>query len=537
MPILRVTDAKGDRAVPLQGERFRVGRRNTNQLVVDGVDISREHAEILEKNGDFFVRDLGSKYGTWVNGEKIEERRLAHRDRIRLGPSDHVQIVFLLEDTLGDVSPPGTSTMTLTGGDFRAVSVLLRALRGLGSGRVLDEMLRFVLDSCLELSGAERAAILLPGEDDKLEFRLGVGRGGGTFTRDAFQGSSSVPAKAYSSGEFVDAPDLVEGAGAAHDRTLQLGIRSAVAVPLRLSRIDVEADAAMGRPRVIGVVYMDRSGRGAFLRPTAREALEVLAGEAAVAIENARLYRDSVERARLDQELAFAARVQQALLPERTLRYPFAETAGCNVPSRQIGGDFFDCFLLPDGNLAFLLGDVSGKGPSAALLAASSHGMAGIFAELSTSPAEAVTRLNRAFCRRAPTGRFLTLFYGVLRPDGTLTYCNAGHNHPLWLAAGKKPMGLETGGLPIGVLESEAYEEGTIRLGKADSVVVYSDGITDAESEDRELFGDERLLASLQSSGGASAEAILDSVLASVRGFVGLREPSDDVTLLVVRRL
>jgi sigma-B regulation protein RsbU (phosphoserine phosphatase) len=353
--------------------------------------------------------------------------------------------------------------------------------------------------------------------------------------REDFRGSAKIPAKAYTSGEFVDVPDLREDAEAPHDRTGEFGIRSAVAVPLRLTPLDVESDAEMGRPRVIGVVYMDRGGRDTLLRSAAREALEVLASEAAVAIENARLYRDSVERIRIERELEFARVVQQALLPGRTQSFPFCEAAGCNVPSRQIGGDFFDCFLRADGSLAFLLGDVAGKGPPAALLAASTHGMLSIFAELSASPAETMGRLNRAFRRRAPEGKFVTLFYGVLRPDGQLLYCNAGHNPPFLLSAGARPSSLETGGLPIGVLESECYEVGEIRLGKGDAVVVYSDGITEAESESGELFGEARLLASLEAASRSDAEDLLEAVLQGVRGFVGEREASDDVTLLVVR--
>ncbi len=534
---LLVTDANGERAVPLVGEHFKIGRRNTNDLVVSGIDVSREHAEIVQRNGDYILRDLGSHFGTWVNGEEIQERRLSHQDRIRLGPSDHVQIVFLLEDALTDVQTSGTSTMTLAGSDFRAVSILLRGLRALGSGKVLDEVLRLVLDSCIELSGAERAAILLANEEGKLEFRLGAGQGGRVLSREDFRGSRSIPERAYATGEVVDVPDLVEGGGNKHQMTVELGIRSAIAVPLRLLPLHVVADADIGRARITGVVYLDRRGRGALLRNATREALEVLAGEAAVAIENARLYREVLERQQLQKDLEFAQRVQQDLLPERMSRFPFCETASCNVASRQIGGDFFDCFRLPNGSVGFVLGDVAGKGPPAALLAAVAQGMLGAFADQTASPAETMSRLNRAFYRRSRPGRFITLFYGVLQPEGRLVFCNAGHNYPYLLSPGVPPRQLEKGGLPIGVVEGEAYEEDAVQLAPGDTVVVYSDGITEAESRGGELFGEERLLECLARSEGVSAELRMQAVLRCVSEFVAGHEASDDLTLFVVRHL
>lgn len=534
-PRLIVNDAAGERAVSMLGERFKIGRRNTNDLVVSGIDVSREHAEILREGNDFLLKDLGSRFGTHVNGEQIVERRLSHRDRIRLGPSDHVQIVFLLDELMSDTQATGTSSMTLAGTDFRAMAILLKGLRALGSGKVLDEVLRLVLESTVELTGAERAAILLAGAKSRLEFRLGIARNGVSLSGEEFRGSRKVPERAFAGGVVVDEPNLEEIPDGRHGETIQIGIRSAIAVPLRLVPLESLAIGTEEKARIIGVIYLDRRGRGALLTSSAREALEALAAEAGVAIENARLYREVVERQRTQQELEFARRVQEALMPERLSHYFFCETAGTNIPSRSIGGDFFDCFQLPDGSVGFVLGDVAGKGPAAALLAASAQGMLVVNAMNTVSPAEAMTRLNRAFCRRVPIGRFVTLFYGVLHPDGRLVFCNAGHNFPYLQPTGGDPRELETGGLPIGIVEDGAYEEETLHLRAGDKLIVFSDGITEAETKDGDQFGEDRLRECLQSLREASAEESMERILEDVTDFVAGHEASDDITLFVLR--
>ena len=536
-PRLIVTDAAGERSVSMLGDRFRVGRRNTNDLVVSGIDVSREHAEILRDGNDFVIKDLGSRFGTHVNGEQIVERRLSHRDRIRLGPSDHVQLVFLLDELMADTQGTGTSSMTLAGTDFRAMAILLKGLRALGSGKVLDEVLRLVLESTLELTGAERAAIQLAGDRGRLEFRLGIARNGTLLSGDEFRGSRKVPERAYAAGIVVDEPNLEEIPDGKHGETIQIGIRSAIAVPLRLVPLEVLAGGSAEQARIIGVIYLDRRGRGALLTDSAREALEALAAEAGVAIENARLYREVLERQRTQQELEFARRVQEALMPERLSRYAFCETAGMNIPSRSIGGDFFDCFLLPDNSVGFVLGDVAGKGPAAALLAASAQGMLVVNATHTISPAEAISRLNQAFCRRVPVGRFVTLFYGVIYPDGRLVFCNAGHNFPYLLPKEGEPRELQTGGLPIGIVEHGTYEEETVHLQPEEKLIVFSDGITEAETREGEQYGEDRLKVRLRTLPLASAEKCLEEILEEVQDFVDGHEASDDITLFVLRYL
>ena len=223
-----------------------------------------------------------------------------------------------------------------------------------------------------------------------------------------------------------------------HTGTVALGIRHVLCVPLRLVRYLDRAEA-VGEERRIGVLYLDNREKGTLLVQLHARALETLATEAAVAIENARLYRETMEKARMEQEMRIAAEIQQALLPKAGRSGAFFKAAAASLPCRSIGGDFYDYVDLPDGSLGFALGDVAGKGPPAALLSAMMQGMFAAQAASSDPPSQTVSRVNLALYRRGIESRFVTLMYGALYPDGRLPYCNAGHNPPLVVGADRLP--------------------------------------------------------------------------------------------------
>src|SRR5215467_474184 len=170
---LEVTDALGRRIVPIGKEAFGIGRRETNDLRLAGSEVSRDHAEIIAANGGFSIRDKQSRYGTYVNDEQVTEQSLAHGDRIRLGRSGGAELVFLLADTAAPNQDKATTTAI---GDLRQIAALLDGLRALGSGRVLDDVLALVLDSAIEVTGAERGFIMLAMADNALEFKLARAR-------------------------------------------------------------------------------------------------------------------------------------------------------------------------------------------------------------------------------------------------------------------------------------------------------------------------------------------------------------------------
>jgi sigma-B regulation protein RsbU (phosphoserine phosphatase) len=252
------------------------------------------------------------------------------------------------------------------------------------------------------------------------------------------------------------------------------------------------------------------------------------------AIEGPRLYRELMARAQHELDLKIAGEIQRALLPQSLYRATGFEVAAASVPCRAIGGDFFDYFTLPDGAFAFVLGDVSGKGVPAALLAAVLQGIFTANAHRSLEPANAISQANEALMRRAIRARFATSVYAVLSPDGRLAYCNAGHNPPI-LVHRSGVRRLDAGGPIMGALEQATFDDETVPLQPGDLLVVFSDGVTEARNSDGEDFGEERLLACVERHRALAPEALLKSLLDAVQRFSPDPALRDDCTVLVLR--
>ncbi|HZR23176.1 MAG TPA: SpoIIE family protein phosphatase [Vicinamibacterales bacterium] len=528
-PRLVVTDALGRRIVTIDKPLFSIGRRSETDLRLPGADISRVHAEISIEAGACVIRDKQSRFGTFVNGERTNEKTLAHGDQIRLGQAGDTEIVFFIDGEAPSVEKSAISAAT----ELRQMAALLEGLRALGSGRVLDEVLALVLDSAIDVTGAERGFIMLENRE-KLEFKLARARGKVTLSGRTFETSRKIPEQVFATGQQTIVDDLLDGDLAQlHTGTVALGIRHVLCTPLRLVRY-VERAEQRGADEIIGVLYLDSRERGALRSASAQSALETLSAEAALAIENARLYREALDKAKFEQELKVAAAIQQSLLPQGHRDGSFFSTAATSIACRAVGGDFFDYIDLPTSQFGFIVGDVAGKGSPAALLAAAVLGMFSAEATYHTSAAQLITRLNHGLFRRAIESRFLTTFYGMLGPDGSLMYCNAGHNAPLVVS----PSGirrLETGGVVLGLFDQASFDEETIQLQPGDFIVAFSDGVTEAMNEAGEEFGDDRLIACVTQHRAESPNAILDAVIADVRAFAGDATQSDDVTAVLVR--
>ncbi len=530
-PRLEIIDSLGRRIVPIATASFAIGRRDSNDLRLAGSEVSRDHAEIVSAEGGYLLRDRGSRYGTFVNGEAVTEHGLVHGDRIRLGRSGGAELVFLCEETGATVEKATTTAI----GDLRQIAALLEGLRALGSGRVLDEVLALVIDSSIEVSGAERGFIMLANNDGHLEFKLSRARGRITLPGSRFETSRKIPEEVFETGEGRIVADLLDGDLAnVHMGTVALGIRHVLCVPLRLVRYLDREELQSHDERRIGVLYLDSREKGSLLSTSTRAALETLATEAAVAIENARLYRETIEKARMEQEMRIAAEIQRALLPHAAHVGAYFEAAAATVPCRSIGGDFFDYLELPGDQFGLALGDVAGKGPPAALLSAMVQGILSAQAPATVAPSATVTRVNQALIRRAIENRFVTVFYGVLHADGRLAFCNAGHNPPVLLGrTGVRR--LETGGPIVGLFEFASFEEEGVQLEPGDWLVVFSDGVSEALSASGEEFGDDRIIECVQALRETTPRAMLDGLFARVRDFTAGAPQSDDVTALVMR--
>ncbi|MBM3321179.1 MAG: SpoIIE family protein phosphatase [Candidatus Eisenbacteria bacterium] len=270
--------------------------------------------------------------------------------------------------------------------------------------------------------------------------------------------------------------------------------------------------------------------------------LAILAAQSAQVVENARLYEEEKALLRMRQEVRFATEIQERLLPKEAPRLAGYDIAGRSLPAMDVGGDYFDFIPIDTARLAFCLGDVTGKGLPAALLMANLQATIRGQALVDCAPSECMRRSNRLLFHSTDPVKFATLFYGVLdSAEHRLSYCCAGHDYPFFFRGEEGPLRLAKGGMMLGALEDSAYEGDTIPLAPGDLFVAYSDGITEAMDasgdEIGEEFGETRLLDFLRAHRNDSAEALIEALVAAVRAHAGVRPQSDDMTILVIRRI
>jgi len=541
---LVIPEGTGTIARVLDQFPFMIGRLPENALVIPDADVSRQHAEIVQDGTSYVLRDRGSTFGTFVNEKKIEgDHRLAHGDHIRFGSPRRPPVEFQMvtdEITsrfgLGLPSlPEDTKTRGAVSG--RSMNLLGQALRAMAEGRVLEEVLAIVVDQAVALAGADRGFVMqLPdegGDSASLVVKMARDRRRRTITDSVTKRSHSIPARAFDTRKVVFENEVPEG----RDTMVDAKIRSILCAPLPRVRFSSgaapEGVPAPGSP--IGVLYVDSGGFGKLEDPDLHNAFEQLAAEAAVAIENARLYKEAELKAQLDKDLSLAAEIQRALLPPRDYAANGFELAATTEPCRAIGGDFFEYTELPDGRLGFALGDISGKGPPAALLAAMIQGILNSHADGSAGPADTLNRLNQTLLRRSIQSRFATVAFAVARGDGTLAVSNAGHMPTYVLRKDGRLETLEKGGLMVGIFPQATYEEESIVLEPGDLVILYSDGVTEAFNAHGDQFEEERLQECLRGAEGRPAGEVLDRLVEAVHGFAGAHPQADDITALVFR--
>lgn len=287
-----------------------------------------------------------------------------------------------------------------------------------------------------------------------------------------------------------------------------------------------------GKP--IGVLRVYTEREQAF-SPLKIDLLKAVAAQAAAAIENARLLDESLQAAALEKQVQLAADVQQRMIPQHPPQMPGLDLASVYVPCYELGGDFFDFIPLQEDNLGLAIADVSGKGVPASLIMASVRAFLRAQVDNVYYLYEVVHRINLMLCRDTQLGEFVTLFYGVLDARNLrFTYCNAGHPPALLLRDGKVTE-LFGDNLVLGVSPEEPYKQFLVQLNKGDSLLFYTDGLTDAMNFSQERFGRTRLLEAFREAGNVSADIVAQHVLWQLRKFVGMAKRTDDVTMIVAR--
>jgi len=301
-------------------------------------------------------------------------------------------------------------------------------------------------------------------------------------------------------------------------------IRSLLAVPLKLKN------------KMIGVLCLFNKKDNTDFTSEDLRLLSIIAIQSTQTIENARLYEEERKLLALEEDLRTARNIQQALLPKSYPIIEGLEIFGLSIPAKEVGGDYYDFIQIDDSHLGIAIADVSGKGTSAALLMANLHASLRGQAFMNPSVKGTVTKVNFMLSRFMDMGKFITLFYGVLDiKNKTFTFTNAGHNFPFLLDQDGNLKTLEKGGTILGMFDNIVYEEETVQLKPGDSLLLYTDGITEAMNEKEEMFEEERLLNLLKGNQKSSAQKLSQKIVDDVFSFQGTQPQSDDLTLVLVK--
>jgi len=536
--------------VQLSRLRTTIGRSARSDVCIPDAFASRLHAEIRQEGDSFWLQDLGSANGTRYNGVVVKMPvPLSSGGEIQIGET---RIVFddersklsmgstLITDSTEALDPSKTiafnhrksSTTEFLSGQFSTRTDLLQLISKVGvallSARGLDETLDQVASLVFESVPAERVIIMLRDDDGTDNMQIKVARTRGKLEPiDEVRISRTVMEEVLKNGQSVLTAD------AQHDpkyfsQTMALqGIRSVLAVPL-----------SVDERTIFGLVYADSPTYEATFTEEHLNILTTLASVASIRVENASLMDARLERERMERELELATEIQQRFQPSAPPTVDGYQFQGISFSCYEIGGDYYDFVPRHDGKMLIALGDVSGKGTAAALLMSSLH--AAIHAQVSakTELGPAISSVNHYLAENTPANRFVTLFATELNPEtGHLRYINAGHNPPLIGRADGTVLQLSSGGFPLGIIAGAEFEIGEITLESGDVLVIYSDGVSEANNLAGEEFGMDRLINVVKSNLKASASGLRDKVESALSSFTQTAPANDDITLVIVKRI
>lgn len=514
------------------GPLITLGRANECTVPIKDRYLSRKHAEIVIEGGNWMVRDCGSVNGTLLNGTRlVAPVELKPGDRILLGDSE---VIFEDENAtsqsqliaLDSDSQAKNLAIPIREIDETArTSVLAMLALQFLDDRSMEDVFEFILDKVMELLVPSRAAIALFSADRNSFREVRLRRNDHSDSMDLFISKTLL-------GEVVEERNVVSFVDTSMDDKLARAesiiaqnIRSAVCAPLLVG------------DDVRGVLYLDfQAQRGAVSYEDVHLVAQI-ARFAAVKLETTRLREEAHAKARMDEELRTAYEIQSRLLPAQLPSIDGYAFAGSNVPCRTVSGDYYDVVLRPDGRIYFIIADVSGKGITAALVMASVATAFNIFTRTDPSPADLVRELNATLAPKTAPTKFVTLVVGVLRPEtGEVEFTNAGHVAPLVIGRSGVQQ-LTTTDMVVGIRAEAQYRNQKVTLHDGDSLVLFTDGVTEAENLAEEQLGLEPVAQLVTTMHGALAPSILHTIESHVRGFVGDAPAGDDITMFALTKV
>ena len=522
---------------PLEGEGISIGRASECTIPIKDRFLSRKHAEIRSEKGQWVLRDCGSANGTYLNGARLDrDRSLQTGDRIRLGDTE---MVFESGEhdtdrilSIADTAPRTTIAIAVREidqqkydtGDIPKLKILSALARELLEDRPMDELFGFIVERVLLHSQASRAAIGLLTADGKSFVNVEVRRQDES-DESELRISRTVLAAVVEEKKALAFLDVIGDAKLSRVQSIIVqGIRSMICAPLLV------ADS------VVGVLYIDYLFDQRQITEEDVRLVAQIARFAAIKLETTRLREDAVQKRIMDEELKTASVIQRRLLPPAPTGIRGFTFAGANRPCRTVSGDYYDFVVRPGGRVYFAIADVSGKGVTAGLMMAGLQASFRIFCKSDPRPADLVMQLNDALKETLPQSKFVTLFVGRLdTATGIIEYANAGHNPPLWVRSTGVEELADTD-LVLGVVTRAEYRHRTLQLAAGDSLVLFTDGLTEAENASGEDLQSTQFAQRLKRMHGATADEVTAEVELLVGAHMAEAPLADDVTLVVVSR-
>ncbi len=533
------------RRVRVDRPALTLGRSSGNDVPLQDRTLSRAHARIETHGDEALLVDLGSRNGTSLNGLRLERpTALKPGDRIVLG------------ETVIDISDESTTRVVIdTSERSPSEMTLLRSARDLVkeadaramSARELAHLnasLKILNDVAVELMADVPLGRLLPMLMEKVFAVLEPDRGllmladeTGALHPEVVKSAAGDASDIRLSQTLVHAVMERKNGVLMIDAATDAGLAAAASIRLQGVTSCLAAPLVAGET-VLGLIYVEaRLGRKSFGEDDLK-LLTSLASTAAIKIQNIRLLEESLAKQRIEREMALAWDIQRRLLPERAPDLPHSELSGRTLPSRTVSGDWYDFFVRSDGTADLVVADVCGKGMGASILAASVQAAFQVWAGENTPPDKLCAGLNDLVYRRTSPEKFITFFGALYDPEtGALLYTNAGHNPGIVVRAAGGTELLKSHGMPLGLFPGRNYSSGSLTLGPGDLLVLYTDGLTEAENGDGVEFGLERLVGAARGASGATVREAERRIDGAIAEFVGSTPYADDRTLVLLKRL
>jgi serine phosphatase RsbU (regulator of sigma subunit) len=537
MPIITLSysDTNGPHSIELDRDSTSIGRSPNQDVVLNDPCVSRHHAAIVREGNTYTVVDQNSTHGTFLNSKRVERAALKFGDVLQMGSLKGPQLRFQLRQytqTTSDLLQSQVTSLLSSLSELRLPAAelrpaaremeklnwLLRAARQLNEGGAIEDILSAFLHLTLQLTGLERGFVFLQ-EEGEMRLAQGLSGDGKTLDEDSTVSRRAIHKAIESESKFSISDTLADDDASGWSSVLGNSIRSICCIPLR------KRASAKEPNRLLGLLYLDSQLGLRDLTKVDHQLLDTVAAEAAALLHNA-LLAEAEQKARLArEELTVAAEIHRSLMSMTLPRLPYAEIQAKSVPCLAIGGDFYDAVALDDC-VCVTVADVSGKGVSAAIVAATLQGIIHSQFLARQGLPEIAAAVNHFLCAR-DVGKYATMVLLKLFPDGRVEYTNCGHIQPL-VVKGTEIRRLEEGNMVVGLIAGASYTSAHSTLQPGEWLLLASDGVTEAEDNAGNQFGDS----------GLNAIAHYENIDAIIDHVNNFQEPSlgqDDCTLVKIR--